>query len=185
MGSAVEEGVQEQGDGTAARRRYSRQQILALRDSPKSRAWPQGLDVDDLSDLQESSFFDKAPSMDGPPIYLGPQRGPAGTRAPFGAAGAARRVPPAVTSPGPIHSRLIDEDERSYQRTGSGPVGFGPGSPTKPQAIQRNASGRYEDPARMDRWDSRKLGSAAAAATDDGGWQQRGGHAQHRWVGGA
>jgi hypothetical protein len=28
--------------------RACRQQILALRDSPKSRAWPQGLDVDDL-----------------------------------------------------------------------------------------------------------------------------------------
>lgn len=65
--------------------RYSRDELLALRDRPACRGLPPGLEADDLSDLQESCFFDKSPTLDAG-IYLGPQRGPAGPRAPFGAA---------------------------------------------------------------------------------------------------
>jgi hypothetical protein len=91
----------------------------------------------------------------------------------------------AAGPPAPIHSRLIEEEERPYQRAASGqlPTAFG-GSPSKPQAIQRAASGRYEDPAKMDRWDSRKLGGPSSA--EEGGWQQqkaRGGG--DSWRGGA
>lgn len=163
--------------------RYSREELLALRDRPGCRGLPPGLDSDDLSDLQESCFFDKAPTLDGG-IYLGPQRGPGGPRAPFGAA--ARRP----AGPGPIHSRLIEEEERgAYQRTSSGqlPSAFG-SSPTKPQAIgPRGAppgvppspvAGRYEDPAKMDRWDSRKLDRGASGAEDN--WQQAKGRGDNR-----
>jgi hypothetical protein len=75
----------------AAARKYSREELLGLRDSPGCRDLPPGLDADDLSDLQESCFFDKAPTPDAG-IYLGPQRGQGGpgARAPFGA-GPARR----------------------------------------------------------------------------------------------
>ncbi|KAL4440409.1 hypothetical protein ABPG75_003410 [Micractinium tetrahymenae] len=169
--------------------RYSREELLALRDRPGCRGLPPGLDSDDLSDLQESCFFDKSPTLDGG-IYLGPQRGPGGPRAPFGAA--ARRPAGA----GPIHSRLIEEEERgAYQCTNSGqlPSAFG-SSPTKPQAIGPRAAppglaaaaagaGRYEDPAKMDRWDSRKLDRGGAAGADDN-WQQAKGRDNWRGAGG-
>lgn len=52
-------------------------------------AWPHlhlpNLGFAACSDLQESCFFDKSPTLDAG-IYLGPQRGPGGPRAPFGAA---------------------------------------------------------------------------------------------------
>ncbi|EFN54052.1 hypothetical protein CHLNCDRAFT_136131 [Chlorella variabilis] len=133
----AEDGAAPEAKEPTTRRTYTREELLALQHAPKCRGLPTGLDSDDLSDLQESCFFDKSPTLDGPPIYLGPQRGPAGPRAPFGAA--ARR--PAVPA-GPIHSRLIDEDERSYQRTNSGQLAGAFGSPTKPQAIQRGTSVR-------------------------------------------
>ncbi|PRW39373.1 transcription activator BRG1 [Chlorella sorokiniana] len=176
----------------AAARKYSREELLGLRDSPGCRDLPPGLDADDLSDLQESCFFDKAPTPDAG-IYLGPQRGPGGpgARAPFGA-GPARR--PAAGPAGPIHSRLIEEDERgAYQRTNSGQLqtAFG-SSPSKPQAIAaRGAGGRFADPSKMDRWDSQKLAAGAAApARDPDNWQQQkargaGGGAGDNWRAGA
>ncbi|PSC71999.1 hypothetical protein C2E20_4744 [Micractinium conductrix] len=169
--------------------RYSREELLALRDRPGCRGLPPGLEADDLSDLQESCFFDKSPTLDGG-IYLGPQRGPGGPRAPFGAA-AARR--PAVGA-GPIHSRLIEEEERgAYQRTNSGQLAASFGSPTKPQAIgPARAAGppglappaagaaRYEDPSKMDRWDRAKVDRNAGGAEDN--WQQQKG--RDNWRGG-
>ncbi len=83
---------------------------------------------------------------------------------------------PAAGPPGPIHSRLIDEDERgAYQRTNSGQLqtAFG-GSPSKPQAIAaRAAGGRFGDPSKMDRWDSQKLAPGAGPAREPDNWQQQ------------
>lgn len=271
---------QEREPTMGAAQRYTREELLALRDTPGCRDLPPGLEADDLrcaaplggrhrplarrrraahpapapstlsraapacrSDLQESCFFDKAPTPDAG-IYLGPQRGPGGpgARAPF-TAGPARRAagvctqglfsvhrgpvhvsiadsrvcrshccrsqrsaaghgrPRAVaprrtachllacppTSPasllarpagaaaGPIHSRLIEEDERAaYQRTNSGQLQTAFGSPSKPQAIAgRGAGGRFADPSKMDRWDSQKLAAGPGAPRDPENWQQQ------------
>lgn len=95
---------------------------------------------------------------------------------------------PAGGPPGPIHSRLIDEDERgAYQRTNSGQLqtAFGGSSPSKPQAIAaRAAGGRFGDPSKMDRWDSQKLAAGAGPARDPDNWQQqkaRGAGAGDNW----
>lgn len=89
----------------------------------------------------------------------------------------------------PIHSRLIEEDERGYQHNNASPMATAfAGSPSKAQAIAgrgAGAAGRYEDPAKMDRWDSRKLGDRGGDRGGDAdGWQQQKARGGDNWRGG-
>ncbi|KAG7670384.1 hypothetical protein Ndes2526B_g00136 [Nannochloris sp. 'desiccata'] len=160
---------------TSERKRYSRDFLKAFKEQPKCKELPTGLVADDLSDLSESVFFDKSPAET---MYLGPQGVAPGPRhsaliAGISTTGAGRghfgRNPNQ-----PLHSRLVDDGAMSpgtggdsrFHRNGSTnlPTAFAT-SPSKGVPITGRHPGqrelpRYEDPATMDRWDSRKASSS-------------------------
>lgn len=119
------------------------------------------------SDLSEAStFFDKPASES---LYLGPQGVPPGGR--HAALNRGR--------PGAIHSRLVDdapaapgsngEEGGRFPRQNSGFTSAFAVSPSKSVPIQ-GRGGRFEDPSKMDRWDTNKSSTTLEKEGSDAGW---------------